>query len=129
MNDVMNNWTAQLIGMILIGAAAVAAFWVSEGLESAAATAVIMGGFIAAVHFGRRRFDALEVMGGVGDERIRSLYTRAIALTGTVMSFVLPGWWLVTVAQGDPNETLGLLCGIFGVAFILSGVVVARRGG
>jgi uncharacterized membrane protein len=69
MNDVMNNWTAQLIGMILIGAAAVAAFWVSEGLESAAVTAVIMGGFIAAVHFGRKRFDALEVMGGVGDER------------------------------------------------------------
>ena len=22
------------------------------------------------------------------------------------MSFLLPGWWLVTVAQGDPNETL-----------------------
>ena len=41
MNDVMNNWTAQLIGMILIGAAAVAAFWVSEGLESAAVTAAV----------------------------------------------------------------------------------------
>jgi|Tabmets5t2r1_1033131.scaffolds.fasta_scaffold21791_2 hypothetical protein len=91
MNDVMNNWTTQLIGTILIGAAAVAAFWVSEGPESAAVTALIMGGFIAVVHFGRKR-------------------------------------WLVTVAQGDPNETLGLLCGIFGASFVLSGVLVARRG-
>ena len=44
------------------------------------------------------------------------------------MSFLLPAWWLVTVAQGDPNETLSLLCAIFGVSFILAIVVLARRG-
>jgi hypothetical protein len=34
----------------------------------------------------------------------------------------------VTVAQGEPNATLNVLCAIFGAAFILSVVVVARRG-
>jgi hypothetical protein len=128
MNDVMNNWTVQLIGMFMIAAAAVAAFWVAEGVGQAAVTALIMACFIAVVHFGRKRFDTIEVMGGVGDERIRTLYTRAIALTGTVMSLVLPGWWLVTVAQGEPNATLNILCAIFGTAFVLSVVLVARRG-
>jgi hypothetical protein len=39
----------------------------------------------------------------------------------------LPAWWLVTVAQGNPNDTLALLCAIFGVTFILSIAVLARR--
>ena len=54
----------------------------------------------------RRRSDTFDVMSGIGDERTRSLYQRAVAFAGTVMSFVLPGWWLVTVAQGEPNTTL-----------------------
>jgi hypothetical protein len=44
-----------------------------------------------------------------------------------VMSFVLPGWWLVTIAEGDPDETLSLMCAIFGPSFVLAGVVRARR--
>ena len=28
-------------------------------------------------------------MSGTGDERVRSLYTQAVAIAGTVMSFVL----------------------------------------
>jgi hypothetical protein len=66
-------------------------------------------------------------MSGTGDERVRSLYTRAVAIAGMVMSFVLPAWWLVTVAEGDQNETLALLCAIFGVTFVVSIVVLARR--
>lgn len=108
-NDLMNNWSVQVMGMLAIGAATTAAF-------------------TAVVHFGRRRWNTLEVMSGTGDERVRSLYTRAVGLAGTVMSFLLPAWWLVTVAQGDQNETLALLCAIFGVTFILSVVVLARRG-
>jgi hypothetical protein len=80
------------------------------------------------VHFGRRHSDTLEVMSGTGDERVRSLYTRAIAIAGAVMSFLLPGWWLVTVAQGDPDPTLSILCAIFGATFILSVIALARRG-
>jgi hypothetical protein len=44
------------------------------------------------------------------------------------MSFVLPIWWLVTIAQGDPNEVLSIACAIFGVSFIFAVVVLARRG-
>ena len=58
---------------------------------------------------------------------MRSLYTQAVAIAGTVMSFVLPAWWLVTVAQGEQNETLALLCAIFGATFIVAIVVLARR--
>ena len=59
-------------------------------------------------------------MSGIGDERSRTLYTRALAYTGTILSFVLPGWWLVTVAGGEPNETLSLAAALFGVTFIVS---------
>jgi hypothetical protein len=105
MNDTMNNWNVQLIGMLGIAAL----------------------GFIAILHFGRDRSDTLNVMSGVGDERTRSLYTRAVAFVGSVMAFVLPGWWLVTVAQGDPDRTLTILCAIFGVTFIGAVAVPARR--
>jgi hypothetical protein len=128
MNDVMNNWNAQLAGMLLIAAAATAAFWVAEGFTRAWPVAVLLLAFVALIHFGRGRSNALEVMGGVGDERVRLLYTRAVAFAGTVMSLVLPGWWLVTVVQGDPNETLNILCAVFGACFVGAAIVLARRG-
>jgi hypothetical protein len=45
-----------------------------------------------------------------------------------VMGFVLPGWWLVTVAQGDPDPILSTLSAIFGLTFIAAIVVISRRG-
>jgi hypothetical protein len=41
---------------------------------------------------------------------------------------VLPAWWLVTVATGEPDETLTLVCALFGVTFILATLFVAKRG-
>ena len=128
MNHTTNNWSVQVAGMLAITAATTAVFWIAEGFEAAFPVALVLLAFTAVVHFGRRRSNTLEVMSGTGDERVRSLYTQAVAIAGTVMSFLLPAWWLVTVAQGDPNETLSLLCAIFGVSFILAIVVVARRG-
>jgi hypothetical protein len=127
MNRVTNNWSVQVLGMLAIGVVTTAVFWLSEGFESAWPTAVIIGAAIAIVHFGRRRSNTLEVMSGTGDERVRSLYMHAVAIAGTVMSFLLPAWWLVTVAKGEANNTLALLCTIFGVTFILAVVVLARR--
>jgi hypothetical protein len=83
--------------------------------------------FLLLVLLGRRHSDTLDVMSGIGDERGKLVYTRAVAFAGTVMSFVLPIWWLVTIAQGDPDDTLSLMCAIFGVSFILAVVVLARR--
>jgi hypothetical protein len=67
-------------------------------------------------------------MSGIGDERTRHLYQRATAFAGSVMAFVLPAWWLVTVAQGDPDTTLNFLCAIFGFTWIAAAIVLARRG-
>jgi hypothetical protein len=44
------------------------------------------------------------------------------------MAFLPPGWFLVTVAQGDPDTTLSTLSAIFGVTFIGAVVLLARRG-
>ncbi len=127
MNEAMNNWSVQVIGMALIGAATTAVFWIAEGFEAALPVALIMTACIAVVHFGRRRSNVLEVMSGTGDERVRSLYMRAVAFAGAVMAWVLPGWWLVTVAQGDSNETLNILCVIFAFCFITAVIWLARK--
>jgi hypothetical protein len=127
MNEAMNNWNLQLAGMLAIVAAVVAVFWAAEGVESALVGGGIVLAFVALLHFGRTRSGTLEVMSGVGDERVRSLYTRAVAVCGTVMAFLLPGWWLVTVAQGDPNRTLNILAAVFGFTFVAAVVVLARR--
>jgi 4-amino-4-deoxy-L-arabinose transferase-like glycosyltransferase len=127
MNNLMNNWSVQVAGMLAITAACVTVFWIAEGPEAALPFGAVLLAFTALVHFGRRHSNTLEVMSGTGDERVRSLYTRAVAIAGTVMSFVLPGWWLVTVAEGDPNQTLSLLCAIFGATFVMAIVALARR--
>ena len=67
-------------------------------------------------------------MSGMGDERTRHLYLRATAFTGSVMAFVLPAWWLVTVAQGEADTTLNLLCAVYGFTWMAAAVVLARRG-
>jgi drug/metabolite transporter (DMT)-like permease len=127
MNNWVNNWNLQLVGLLAIAAAVIGVFWAAEGLEESLPVAALMLGLVALLHFGRGRSDTLNVMSGVGDERVRSLYTQAVAVAGTVMSFVLPGWWLVTVAQGNPSEPLTVLCALFGATFIAAVVVLARR--
>ena len=98
--------TGQLsLGLVLV-AAVFAAFAAGGDAGYGLVTAALVLAFLLLVYFGRRRSDTLDVMSGIGDERAKLLYTRAVAFTGTVMSFVLPIWWLVTVAQGDPNEVL-----------------------
>jgi|SRR4051812_16270460 hypothetical protein len=128
MNKLTNNWSVQVAGMLAITAATTAVFWIADGIEPALAVGLLLLGFTAVVHFGRHRSNTLEVMSGTGDERVRSLYLRAVAFTGMVMAFLLPAWWLVTVAQGDPNEVLNWLCAIYGATFVLAIVVLARRG-
>ena len=119
--------TGQLSLGLLLVAAVFVAFTIGGDAGDGAVSAAIVLAFLLLVLFGRRRSDTLDVMSGIGDERGKLLYTRAVAFTGTVMSFVLPTWWLVTVAQGEPNNVLALCCAIFGLTFIASVVVLARR--
>ena len=127
MNHVTNNWSVQVAGMLAITAATTAVFWIAQGFDAAFPVGLVLLAFTAVVHFGRRRSNTLEVMSGTGDERVRSLYTQAVAIAGAVMSFLLPGWWLVTVAQGEANDTLAVLCAIFGATFVVAIAVLARR--
>ena len=65
MNQTMNNWNVQLIGMLGIAAAVFGVFWAAEGIEEAWPSAVILLGFIAILHFGRDRSDTLCAIFGV----------------------------------------------------------------
>ncbi len=120
--------TGQLSAGLLLVAGTFAAFVIGGDPGNGAVGAALVLGFLLLVYLGRRRSDTLDVMSGIGDERGKLLYTRAVAFAGTVMSFVLPIWWLVTIAKGDPNEVLSIACAIFGASFIFAVVVLARRG-
>ncbi len=128
----MRAFWSSAAGQLSAGLALVAAVFVAFALNDDAGNGAISAGLVLAflllVYFGRRRSDTLEVMSGIGDERQKLLYTRAVAFAGTVMSFVLPVWWLVTIAQGDPNEVLSICCAIFGASFLFAVIVLARRG-
>jgi hypothetical protein len=128
MTDTTNVERVQLLGMLGIAAATGAVFWIAEGFEAAVPPFLLVAAFAALVHFGRRRSGTIEVMSGLGDERTRSLYTRAVAFAGTVMALVLPGAWLVTVARGDESDTLALMCAVFAFAFVGAVLVLSRRG-
>jgi hypothetical protein len=105
----------------------IAAFLIGGDVTSGLISGALVIGFVLVVHFGRRRSQSLEIMSGMGDERTRQLYLRATAFAGSVMAFVLPGWWLVTVATGDPDMTLSTLCAIFALMWAGAAVVLPRR--
>jgi Predicted membrane protein (DUF2178) len=124
----LNTASAQLAMGALIAAAVFAAYLIGgQEIGEALFAGGIVLAFMVLIVVARRRSDTFDVMSGIGDERTRSLYQRAVAFAGTVMSFVLPGWWLVTVAQGEPNTTLALLCAIFALVWLAAVVVLSRR--
>ena len=124
----MNTSTGLLLSGALIASALVVAYLVGgQSVAEALAGGALVFGFMVLVVLGRRRSDAFDVMIGVGDERTRHLYLRSVAFAGTVMSIVLPAWWLVTVAIGEPNTTLSLLCAIFALSWIAAVIVLSRR--
>jgi len=124
----LNSSAALLLWGALLGAAVGVAYLAGgQGVADAIIAGALVFGFMVLVVVARRRSDTFDVMSGVGDERTRSLYQRSVAFAGTVMSFVLPGWWLVTVATGEPNMTLSLLCAIFAVAWAAAAVFFSRR--
>jgi hypothetical protein len=127
MTRLSHDVRAQAVGLALITLATGAAFWVGEGLEGALPPFLILLAFSVFVLVGRTRSDAVRAMSGVGDERTRSLYERSVAFAGTVVSFAVPTWWLVTVARGEPNDTLAAVAALFGASFVLGAVVLSRR--
>jgi len=113
--------------MLLLAAVATAAFWIGLGFGQAWPVGLATAAFAVFVHLGRNRSGTVEAMAGIADERAQQLYTRATSFSGTVLTGVIVGWWLVTAAQGDPNETLSVLAAVGGVSFIAATAALARR--
>ncbi len=127
MTRLSHDLRAQAAGLVLITLATGAAFWIGVGLKAALPPFLILLAFTVFILVGRTRSDTVRAMSGVGDERTRSLYERSVAFAGTVVSFAVPAWWLVTVARGEPNDTLAAVAALFGASFVLGAVVLSRR--
>jgi len=118
----------QLAGMLAITAVTATVFWLAEGAQEGLQTGGLLLAFTLVIALGRSRSATVEAMSGIGDERTVSLCSRAMAFAGSLLSLVLPGWWLVTVARGEGDDTLAALCAVFTLAFLGACVVLQRRG-
>lgn len=113
-------WKAELGAYVLITVVVTTVLWVAVGPRAALPTGGVLVLLTVGLGLGRNRFDALRVAGGAGDERNRDLYRRSLAVSAVVLALVLPGWWLVTVLQGSPDNTLMALWTLFGVTFLVA---------
>ena len=120
-------WRLQLILMVALAGATGIAIGIADGPLNGAASAALVLGLIGLLHYGRDRFDVLNVMSGTGDERTRTLYERASAFAGTTLIHVIVAWWLVTGVLGEVNETLTVLAAVGGLAFVIGAIIVSRR--
>ena len=121
-------WRVQLILMLVIAAATGIAIGIADSPLNGAVSAALVLAFVAALHYGRERFDVINVMSGAGDERTRTLYSRATAFAGNVLITVIVAWWLVSGIAGEVNETLTVLAAVGGLAFVIGAIIVSRRG-
>lgn len=130
MTMTMNPPTAvRIAGVLVLGAVIPGIFWIAEGATAGLITTGWGWATILAFHFGRRRSEAVKIVSGSGDERIRSLNVRALAFAGFVMWAILVTWWLVSTASGNENDSVGILAAAFGASYIGAAVYLGRRGG
>ncbi len=122
------TYRANVAWWLAITAVAVSVFWIAEGPVPALTVGGWLALFMAVMHFGRNRSEAITIMTGVGDERVRELSKRALAFAGGVMAVVLPVAWMATVLANDENYLVGLLSAVFATAFIGATIVLERRG-
>ncbi len=118
----------QMIWILFIDALVIGAFAAGQGVDGALRAAVIMLAFTAFFFVGMKRSGTAEVVSGVGDERTRQLYLRSASFTSSVLVAVIVGWFLVTMVQGEPNQTLAILAMVYNVAMIGSAAYYSRRG-
>jgi hypothetical protein len=126
--DSITAWRADLAWYLGITAASGLAFGIGLGPLAGVLAAATMLAFTLLLAFGRRNSDAVRVIGGSGDERNRDLYTRSLAIAGGVVGLTVTGWYLVTVARGEPDSTLLVLTLLFSATFVGSAIVASRTG-
>jgi len=128
MTELMDVRRTQAAGGLMLAVLVAAVFWIAQGPLSAMIAAGWVVAALAVLHFGRKRSDAITVLGGSGDERARSLHTRALAFAGFVMWAALTTWWVVTAASGEENTAVGVLAALFAVSFVGASIYLSRRG-
>lgn len=120
------NWL--IAGGAFLVAAVFTGYTIGEGVEEAIVPSLLVGGVLLLFLLGRRHSDSLDTMSGIGDERTRDNNTRAAAFAGNLLAWVVPIWFLVTVAEGEPNQTLALVGTIFAVSWVAAAIFYSRRG-
>jgi hypothetical protein len=126
--DSVSAWRADLAWYLAITAAAGLAFGLGQGPVAGLLAAATMLAFTLVLALGRRRVDAIRVVGGAGDERNRDLYTRSLAVAAGVVGLTVTGWYLATVAAGEQDGTLLVLTLLFSATFITASAVSSWRG-
>jgi hypothetical protein len=121
--------TARLAAALALAVVIPGVFWITQGAVAGLITAGWGWVTILVFHFGRQRSEAVKVVSGLGDERIRSLNLKALAFAGWVMWAAVTGWWLVSAATGSENVSVGILAATFGVSYIGAAIYLGRRGG
>jgi hypothetical protein len=121
-------WRADLAWYLGITAASGLAFGVGRGLLAGLLAGATMLTLTLVLALGRRRIDAVRVVGGAGDERNRDLYMRSLAVAGGVVGLAVTGWYLISVARGEPDGVLLALTVLFATVFVGAGVVSSWRG-
>ncbi len=121
--------TARLVAALALAVVIPAIFWITQGAVAGLITAGWGWATILVFHLGRQHSEAVKVVSGMGDERIRSLNVKALAFAGWVMWAAVTGWWLVSAATGNENVSVGILAATFGVAYIGAAIYLGRRGG
>ena len=121
-------WRADLAWYLGITAASGLAFGIGRGLLAGLLAGATMLALTLVLALGRRRIDAVRVVGGAGDERNRDLYVRSLAVAGGVVGLAVTCWYLISVARGEPDGVLLALSLLFATVFVGAGVVNSWRG-
>ena len=112
---------------IAIGLVLLAAYWAGDRLGTGVGALGVMTA-VAAVFFFGTRSETLQALGGAGrDERWTIIDLRATTFAGlTVMTATL-GAWVYEIAQGEDGSPYGMLCTVFGVAYVAAVAVLQIR--
>lgn len=121
------SWRADLAWYLGLVVAAGVAFGIGQGIVAGLLAAAGMAGFTTLLVWGRRRSDALRVVGGAGDERNRDLYTRSLATAGGTVGLAATGWYLLSVGQGEPDGRLLVLAVLFAATLVGSATYHSLR--
>ncbi|MEZ0112832.1 hypothetical protein ABH920_006856 [Catenulispora sp. EB89] len=121
-------WTVPVTAAVM-GGVFLAIYLGHHDVGMAISGLVVMVAYAAVLVFGSRRSEAVALLRGeTGDERRRSIELRASALTLHVLTLVLVGGYLVSLIRGHESTTWAGLCGVLGATYLLSTIVLTRRG-